>query len=151
MQTGFQEQVPTTKSKIQIISPCHLQWKLVQTGASHPTIFKLKEKATGPACPWLNGTWLSFMNPDLIYPCNTEFMTAFAGMFSWLDWISTVSICSSNLSASKEHCWYLRGNKDDKKYSGPFLMGNYFMLCFVQKGLTKVSPKKLLCLTHLAS
>lgn len=89
MQTSFQEQVPISKSKIQICSSPrasrNMQRQLVQAGANHTTIFRFKERATGPACPWLNGTWFSFMNPELIYPCNTEFITSLAGMCIWLD------------------------------------------------------------------
>lgn len=124
MQTGFQEQVPTTKSRIQVCLSPHtsrnMQWKLAYTGKNHTTIFRLKERVTGPVYPWLNGTWFSFMNPDLIYSCNTEFMTCLAGICIWLDWISTVSICFSSPFSQQKNTSDTQAKQRWQKYSRPF-------------------------------
>lgn len=146
MQTGFQEQVPTTKSRIQVCLSPHtsrnMQWKLAYTGKNHTTIFRLKERVTGPVYPWLNGTWFSFINPDLIYPCNTEFMTCLAGICIWLDWISTVSICFSSPFSQQ---------KNTSDTQAETKMTKILQAILLRKVWQKVYPKKLLCLTCLTS
>lgn len=66
-------------------APRNIQWLLVRARANCRTTSRLKESATGPACPRLSDTSLSFVNPDLIYPCNTGFITSLAGTCIWLD------------------------------------------------------------------
>lgn len=156
MQTGFQEQVPTTKSRIQVCPSPHTsrntQWKLAYTGKNHTTIFRLKERVTGPVYPWLNGTWFSFMNPDLIYPCNTEFMTCLAGICIWLDWISTVSICFSSPFNQQKNTSDTQAETKMTKILQAILQWEIISYCvLLRKVWQKVYPKKLLCLTCLTS
>lgn len=61
---------------------------------------------------------------------------------------------SQILSASKEHQWYLSGNEDDKKYSGPFCSGKLFLIVFCSERSDKKSTPRnfsVFCLTHLSS
>lgn len=145
MRTGFQEQVPTS---IQVSPPPHaprnVQWQLVKAKAKGRTMSRLKESETGPACPWLSGTWFSFVNPDLICPCNTGFITSLAGTCIWLDWTSTASICFSNPFSQRGTLVILEQEqtKLTKNAQGHFAVGNYFILCFAQKGLTKSLPQE---------
>lgn len=148
MLTDFQKQVPIPKSNIQVYSPPHaprnIQWQLVQARANHRTISRLKKSATGAAPPWLSGTLFSLVNPDLVYPCNTGSITSLAGTCIWLDWISTASICFSN-PFSQQGTLVIpeqEQTKLTKNSQGHFAVGNYFILCFAQKGLTKSLPQE---------
>lgn len=156
MLIGFQEQVPIAKSKVQVCPSPHasrkMQWQMVQAGANHTTVFRLKERTTGPVCPWLNGTWLSFMNPDLIYPCNTEFITSLAGMCIWREWISTVSICFSNPFSQQRTLVIPEQKQRWQKILWAILQREIISYCVLFKKVwQKVYPKKLLCLLSYAS
>lgn len=155
MQTVLQEEVLTTKSKIHVCLSPHasrnMQWKLVQAGTNHTTVFRLKERVTGPACPWLNGTWFSFMNLDLIYTCNTEFMTCLAGMCIWLDWISTVSICCSNPFSQQRTLMIPERKQRWQKILWAILQWEIISYFGLFRKVWKFTPRNFSVLTHFAN